>query len=162
MTTLELAKDAHKFSVAHMTVFPDGRKERLHGHNYYVSLEIELRSDQFSDFVDFAVLKSALKKLCERWDERVLLARLCPFMTDLKINEQETEFRLCSKRYVLPSDEVVWVETETIAVEALARVLAHELVDALKAQSLWGAFASLKVRVLETRGQSGTFQIKPE
>ena len=27
-------KDVHKFSSAHMTVFPDGSKERLHGHNF--------------------------------------------------------------------------------------------------------------------------------
>lgn len=26
-----VGKDAHKFSAAHMTVFPDGKKERLHG-----------------------------------------------------------------------------------------------------------------------------------
>jgi hypothetical protein len=29
-----IRKEALKFSAAHMTVFPDGTKERLHGHNY--------------------------------------------------------------------------------------------------------------------------------
>ena len=31
-----VGKDVHKFSSAHMTVFPDGSKERLHGHNFMV------------------------------------------------------------------------------------------------------------------------------
>jgi len=37
-----IARAEHKFSCAHMTVFPDGTKERLHGHNYTIAVAIEV------------------------------------------------------------------------------------------------------------------------
>ena len=39
---IHIRKDNLKFSAAHMTVFPDGSKEGLHGHNYEVELAVEL------------------------------------------------------------------------------------------------------------------------
>ena len=38
---ISIAREQYKFSCAHMTVFADGTKERLHGHNYTVAIEID-------------------------------------------------------------------------------------------------------------------------
>ena len=37
-----IAREQYKFSCAHMTVFPDGTKERLHGHNYTIAVALEV------------------------------------------------------------------------------------------------------------------------
>ena len=39
---IRIARAEHKFSCAHMTVFADGTKERLHGHNYTIALGVEV------------------------------------------------------------------------------------------------------------------------
>ena len=33
---IRIRKEALKFAASHMTVFPDGTKEALHGHNYFL------------------------------------------------------------------------------------------------------------------------------
>jgi 6-pyruvoyltetrahydropterin/6-carboxytetrahydropterin synthase len=46
-TQIHIRKENIKFSSAHMTVFPDGTKEALHGHNYQVELTLELKDSSF-------------------------------------------------------------------------------------------------------------------
>ena len=36
-----IEKEYLKFSCAHFLIFPDGSKERLHGHNYQVTAEVD-------------------------------------------------------------------------------------------------------------------------
>ena len=50
---IRVGKDSHKFAAAHMTVFPGGTKERLHGHNFQVHVTVELRDVAFAAFLDF-------------------------------------------------------------------------------------------------------------
>ena len=69
---LFVGKDVHKFSCAHMTVFPDGTKELLHGHNFQASIELDLVGTD-PDLLDFALLKKALQEQCDAWTERLLL-----------------------------------------------------------------------------------------
>ena len=40
LTTLRIGKESHKFSAAHFTVFSASERERLHGHNYGVSIRL--------------------------------------------------------------------------------------------------------------------------
>ena len=60
---IHLHKENFKFSCAHFLIFPDGSKERLHGHNYYVDAEIEgLLTDKgiVIDFIQVNALSGAL------------------------------------------------------------------------------------------------------
>jgi hypothetical protein len=55
-----VAREQYKFSCAHMTVFPDGTKERLHGHNYQrsaVDLELLERIAISRQMLPFAAIK---------------------------------------------------------------------------------------------------------
>src|SRR5687767_11757057 len=94
-----VGKDIHKFSSSHMTVFPDGTKERLHGHNFQVGVEFELHSTRLASLLDFGMLKKTLSQLCEGLDQRLLLAVRCPAFQLLRQDDTEVEFRLCGKRY---------------------------------------------------------------
>ncbi|MCU0693405.1 MAG: 6-carboxytetrahydropterin synthase, partial [Polyangiaceae bacterium] len=50
---LFVAKDEHKFSCAHMTIFADGTKERLHGHNFRASIAVTIDANT-GGLLDFA------------------------------------------------------------------------------------------------------------
>jgi 6-pyruvoyltetrahydropterin/6-carboxytetrahydropterin synthase len=154
---LFLGKDNHKFFVAHMTVLPDGQKERLHGHNYMVAMTIDLRDISFKNFLHFDVFKKAMEAQCKEWDEHVLVAEQNPFLEIVKRDASEVEFRLCGKRYVLPADEVIFLPLENIVVETLSKEFCRRFVErmgpALNAKDV----AALDVTVTETHGQGGGY-----
>lgn len=160
MTKLYLEKSAHKFSVAHMTVFPNGLKERLHGHNYSVSLGLEFQPLKFSEFVDFAVVKKIMRGLCDAWDERFLIPERCPYFKWVMKDGPEVEFKLCDKRYVIPSDEVLALPLENITVESLAELFSENLKREFKTHSLLAKLRSFEVGVTETEGQSGFCKVE--
>jgi hypothetical protein len=102
---LFVGKDVHKFSCAHMTVFPDGSKERIHGHNFRVSLAIELLGPE-PDLLDFAWLKKAMQAQCDEWTERLLLPGASSELVIVRRDQQELEFRRktrCSCRCAMSS-----------------------------------------------------------
>ncbi|MEN9723246.1 MAG: hypothetical protein RJB38_1232 [Pseudomonadota bacterium] len=152
-----VGKDAHKFSAAHMTVFPDGTKERLHGHNFQVTVALDLSEIGFRSFLDFSVVKTALNAQCKEWDDRLLLASKCPFFNRISSPDSEIEFTLCGKRYVVPSDEVVLLELENIATETLAEEFCRRFRERLDPKLLQGLVRGIEVHITESRGQGGMF-----
>ena len=69
---VQVFKDYLKFSAAHFIAYK-GFREPLHGHNYQVSVRVEggLGADGY--VLDFGLVKQAVKQVCARLDERVLL-----------------------------------------------------------------------------------------
>jgi 6-pyruvoyltetrahydropterin/6-carboxytetrahydropterin synthase len=95
--TLHIRKDSLKFSAAHMTVFPHGGKEGLHGHNYQVELAVELAEPGLGRMLSYEVFKQALRTVCAAWDEKVLIAGDNPWLETLPAATGEYAFRLCGK-----------------------------------------------------------------
>src|SRR5688572_2627696 len=117
MVRLRIAREQYKFSVAHMTVFPDGSKERLHGHNYQLGVEIEVTDVALAQMIAFAPIKAALGALCAEWKERVMIAERNPHLELVSV-VPEVELRLCGERYVFPSADVLPLPIDNISVEA--------------------------------------------
>ncbi len=155
-TRITIARDQYKFSCAHMTVFPDGSKERLHGHNYTVAVALELSDVSFAKIIPFAEIRAALAELCSAWKERVLLAADNPHYRLLRHDEREIEFTLCGKRYVLPSEDVLVLPIDNIAVEPLAGRCAEVLAERLAEVLALPHVKSLEVTVSESPGQGAT------
>lgn len=150
-----VGRDAHKFSAAHITVFPDGTKERLHGHNFGVRVAIDLKDIAFSSFLDFGVVKRAVDAQCREWNECLLLAEKCPYLEIQKRTDEELELRICGKRYVIPADEVLFLPVENVVVEALAVAFAGAL---LKRMVLGRDLVSgIEVEVTESPGQGAIY-----
>jgi 6-pyruvoyltetrahydropterin/6-carboxytetrahydropterin synthase len=145
-----------KFSCAHMTVFPDGSKERLHGHNYYLSMTVELRSIKFSDMIDFAPIKEALARLCAEWKERTLVAEHNPHLELIEDNEREIEFRLCGERYVLPRGDVLLLPIDNAAVEPLSAHACERLCEILEGDLPTSVVKAIEVTIEENPGQGAT------
>jgi len=153
---IHVKRDRYKFSCAHMTVFPDGTKERLHGHNYYVSLTLELASIDFQSMVDFGPLKDALATLCEEWKEHILLATKNPYYELVHHDAREIEFRLCDERYVFPSEDVLLLPIDNLAVEPLSALACDRLCSSMRELLHPETVVALEVSIEENPGQGAT------
>ena len=152
---IHISRERHKFSCAHMTVFPDGRAERLHGHNYYLSVEVELADVAFARMVEFAPLKQALASICDAWREHLLLAADNPFFEVVSDSADELEFRLCGRRYVVPRQDALLLPIDNTSVEALS-AHAAELLIARAPVLADPAVVGVRVTVEESPGQGAS------
>ena len=138
-----------------MTVFPDGTKERLHGHNYTLALALEVDRIELAAMIPFAPIKAALGELCAAWKEHVLIARDNPRL-ELVRDDSELELRLCGQRYVFPRGDVMLLPIDNISVEALAAHAAVELRDKLDAELAAPHVRTLEVTIEESPGQGAS------
>jgi 6-pyruvoyltetrahydropterin/6-carboxytetrahydropterin synthase len=151
---ISIAREQYKFSCAHMTVFPDGTKERLHGHNYTIALAVDVERIELASMIPFAPIKAALAELCRGWKEHVLLATKNPFFVLLR-DEAEIEFTLCNERYVMPRQDALLLPIDNISVEALAAHVA-ELLRARIAILDAPQVRTLEVTIEESPGQGAS------
>jgi len=152
---VHLRKEALKFSAAHMTVFPDGSKEALHGHNYTTEVSIGIKDISLKGIISFSSFKKVIREICDDWDEKLLLAGECPFMEIKSQSPQEIEFFLCKKRYVLPADEVIILAVDNITAETLAAEFCRKLIGKLGAQGS-SQLTGVEVRIEEAPGQGAS------
>ena len=151
---IAIAREQYKFSCAHMTVFADGSKERLHGHNYTIAVEVEVERVDLAAMLPFAPIKAALAELCAAWKEHVLIATKNPWY-ELIRDEDELEFKLCGERYVMPRQDALFVPIDNISVEALAAHIAGLLQARIPQQGV----LALAVTVEESPGQGGRCEL---
>lgn len=91
--SIHLSKDTFKFNASHFVAYP-GFRERLHGHNYRVSVTLlgshEIGRDGY--VLDFGCVKSAAKIVCKEMNEYFLV----PMLSDvLEINVEDGNDDLC-------------------------------------------------------------------
>ncbi|HTJ43526.1 MAG TPA: 6-carboxytetrahydropterin synthase [Kofleriaceae bacterium] len=157
-----VAREQYKLSCAHMTVFPDGTKERLHGHNYQVGVAIEVADVSLAAMVPFGDIKQALGELCALYKERTLLAEKNPHFEVISDTKDEIEFRLCGARYVLPRADVLLLPIDNIAVEPLAQHVAELLVARLAKVLEAAHILGLEATIAESPGQGASCHLDLE
>lgn len=153
---IRLEKENFKFSCSHFTIMSAESAERLHGHNYYVSVEIKVLSldPKLGMAFDFNEIKPLIKTLTAEWDERVLLAGHSPYLK-IERNKDATVVVFKGKRYEFPKDDVVTLPAVNITSEELARLLAENLLSLLKLKpDIYDRLSSIAITIEETRGQS--------
>jgi len=147
--TLELARSDLGFSAAHFGVI-DGRAERLHGHNYRVSLRVRGAVRKDGSVIDFSVLKQLLRAACAELDERMLVPGAAP---DVSVDEDgdAVTVRHQDRRYVFPAADVRLLPIVNTTCECLAAYLLDVLRSGL---GHWPV--RLEVRVEEIPGQGAS------
>ncbi len=144
-----------------MTVFPDGSKEGLHGHQYTPTVTLELllpatSQERFHDMIPFADVKSAMKKISDAWDEKILLAKENPFLVIQAASKKSVRFTLCQMEYVLPKAEAIFLPLANITCEELAFHYAEVLKKNLP-RFKKGQLKSITVEIEESPGQSASY-----
>ena len=125
--SIHLHKENFKFSAAHFLIFPDGSKERLHGHNYRVSVEIEAPLDRDGLVVDFKEVKPVIRAICDELDEHWLVPGQHPELVVEVGDDAHTRVEYRGARYMAPSDEVIVLPIGNTSVENFAHWFAHEM-----------------------------------
>ena len=136
-----------------MTVFPDGSKERLHGHNYTIALGIEVERIEIGAMIPFAPIKAVLGELCAAWKEHVLLAARNPWFAVVR-DDHELEFTLCGERYVMPRGDALLLPIDNVSVEALAAHVAALVRDELVRHAV--PALAIEVAIEESPGQGAS------
>ncbi len=155
MPKLHVVTGPDQLYFGHMTVYPGGHKERLHGHNFRIILDVEIRDGGMAAMIDLGVARRALDALCDAWRERTLLAANNPHLEILR-DDTELEFRLCGDRYVLPRGDVLLLPIENTSVEGLAEHVAAVLAVQLAHPNV----RALDVRVDELPDIGASFHVE--
>lgn len=78
--TIRLAKENMKFSAGHFTIFSASERERLHGHNFRVELDIEARMLGNGMCFDYGIYKARVVALCRELNEWTILPTRSPHL----------------------------------------------------------------------------------
>ena len=121
----------------------------LHGHTYAIS--VRLGGEQKGEFlIDFERVKGIVNELCDRLDHRVLIAEKDPRLRIEKKKEISIEIIENKKRYVLPSEDVVFLPIASVSAEDLCKYFTEGIVKALRGAD---NIKKVQVRVDEGIGQ---------
>lgn len=156
--SIDLQKEAFKFSAAHFLIFPDGSAERLHGHNYRVGVEVEAALTRHGLVIDFKRVKPLVRALCDELDEHWLVPGEHPELRTAALPDGRVEVTYRDRRYAVPADDVIVLPVNNLSAENLATWLGREL-----RRRLESAFDDVQVRLLrlsveETSGQRGVYR----
>ena len=160
--SIDLYKEYFKFSAAHFLIFPDGSAERLHGHNYQVTAEIEAVLTRFGIVIDFKQVKPVVRELVDELDEHWLLPGEHPVLAIEARTDGVTEVRYEGRYYAAPSEDVIVLPINNTSSENLAGWLGRELRTRLARRFEDIQVRRLRVAVEETRGQSGVYTFEQE
>jgi 6-pyruvoyltetrahydropterin/6-carboxytetrahydropterin synthase len=153
--SLHIGKEALKFSAAHFTIFSATEAERLHGHNYHVTLDVWGGMGGEGLIMDVSELKRIVKRLCDALDERTLIPTESPHLAIRDAEADHLEILYAARRYVLPRADCVLLPLANITIEALAHHLGGQLCESLRTTPRARAIRRLRLGVEESPGQMG-------
>lgn len=73
LATVELHSEEHSFSAGHFTIFTATQREDLHGHNYNVTVSMQVEINDNGMAFDYRLYKQKLRAICDQLDRRFLL-----------------------------------------------------------------------------------------
>ena len=146
--SIGLHKFSNHFSASHLLVTEDF-SEGLHGHNYYV--EIELFGEVASDgmIFNFLSLDESLKGILSQWDHYTLIPSK---NKDLEITEGENNYEIQygSRFYSIPQTEVKLLTCNNVTAEYLAKSIAIRVKEYLQSLNKDCKINKLNVKLWET------------
>ncbi len=155
--SIDIEKEYLKFSCAHFLIFPDGSKERLHGHNYHVACEIGGVLSQFGLVIDFKMVKPIIKALCDELDEHWIIPGQHPELTFHHRDDGHTDVAYRGCRYLAPTDEIIVLPCNNTSAENFASWLGRNLCTRLRESFGRVCVRRLRMSVSETKGQCGVY-----
>ncbi len=151
---IEICKEDLKFSAAHFTIFSATERERLHGHNFKVSLLLTARVGDNGMCFSYVEIKKRLRSLCASLDEYTLLPGESPYMT---VAKQELYYRadFNGEALLFPLADTLVLPLRNTTVEEFARYLLERLLE--DAPFIEGNdISELTMKVSSGPGQSGS------
>ena len=155
--SIEVAKDYFNFASAHFLIFANGERERLHGHNYQVSVAMEGELDRAGVVLDFISFKPLVKRVCDDLDHRTLIQTASPVLK-ISRNARSVQIVYKKQKLLLPRNDVILLPLMNTSTELLAEYVARHIRGRVRRQFPTARIRWMEVAVEETRGQKGTFR----
>jgi 6-pyruvoyltetrahydropterin/6-carboxytetrahydropterin synthase len=156
---VRVTKDHLVFCSGHFISYEGDKCERLHGHNYRATVEIEGELDENHYVFDFIALKHRTKAITDELDHRMMLATRNPLIR-VEEGPRSVHVRYRDREWLFPREDCVLLPIENTTTELLARYIAHRLLDDLRGRHNYRP-AVLRVEVEENTGQSATCELRP-
>ncbi|GAA6138941.1 6-pyruvoyl tetrahydropterin synthase family protein [Arenicella sp. 4NH20-0111] len=127
LASIDIEKSYLHFSAAHFTIFSATNRERLHGHNWRIAVQITGEVDENGLLFDYAIFKKILKDLCARYDEYTLIAEESPY---LNIESDEQYHFITHNRITQPllKTDTILLPVKNVTIESLAHFLLDQVV----------------------------------
>lgn len=153
-----VSKDSFKFNAAHFIAY-QGFRERLHGHNYRVSVRMEGPVGGDGYVVDFGDIKRAARDVCSALNERTIIPMLSDVIT-IRLEEGQVHM-VCEDGtcFSFPEDDCALLDIRHSSAEELAAYLGEKLKAALPILETRGV-TILEVGVAEAPNQEARFRIQ--
>jgi 6-pyruvoyltetrahydropterin/6-carboxytetrahydropterin synthase len=151
---VRVAKDSFVFCSGHFISFEGDKCERLHGHNYRTSVEVQGPLDENRYVFDFIELKHLTKAVTDELDHRMMLPTKNPAIR-VEANARRVEVRYRDREWVFPRDDCVLLPIENTTAELLAHYIGERLLEELRRKHQFTPTV-LRVEVEENVGQSAT------
>jgi 6-pyruvoyltetrahydropterin/6-carboxytetrahydropterin synthase len=155
---VRVTKDHLVFCAGHFITYEGDKCERLHGHNYRATVEIEGSLDPNYYVFDFIALKHRTKAITDELDHRMLLATRNPLI-QLEEGPKTVRVRYKDREWLFPRDDCVLLPIENTTAELLAHYIAGRLAEDLRRQHGYEPEV-LRVEVEENVGQSATCEVR--
>ncbi|MFX1418896.1 MAG: 6-pyruvoyl tetrahydropterin synthase family protein [Promethearchaeota archaeon] len=138
-----------KFSASHFLKEPL-QCTRLHGHNYYVSVELSDKLDKNHFVVDFTDLKEKVRSIVKPMDHYVIIPTKSD---DLEIREEKDSIEIIAskKRYVFPREDIFFLPLPATTSELLAKYIHSKLKEEYEDKKI-------SVRVEESKSTMAVFE----
>lgn len=158
LATLTLHKDENHFSAGHFTIFSSTEREDLHGHNYNVSLAIDVMLKTNGIAFDYRIYKKKLQDLCSQLDRRFLLPNQSEY---LKIEDAGDMWfaHFHHERIPFLKRDVVILPVCNVTIEELSNYFLQHLASN-PAELKEHHIQSMTVSVYNGPGQSGCATLK--
>lgn len=157
---VHVAKESFKFNAAHFVAF-EGFRERLHGHNYQVSVTLfgsnKIGSDGY--LIDFGDVKAVLKRICKSLNEHFI----CPTLSDvidIAADEKSVTLRCQDGAFFsFPKSDCAMLPIVHATTEELSIYLYYKVLNAFGSERLRNrGIHTMETDVAEAPGQSSSFR----
>ena len=157
----EFSRLSHFFSASHFLIGFD-KCDRLHGHNYKVKLRLRYNEGEINDITDFRVINSALKRILEKLDHKVLLpGNSNEIQMKSEKNDQNLRVILKDKFYSFPIEDVVILEDlQQTTTENLAIYIHKAFCREISEMNSNHNIRELTVFISETEGNESIYKSK--
>jgi 6-pyruvoyltetrahydropterin/6-carboxytetrahydropterin synthase len=153
---VRVTKDYLVFSAGHFITYNGTECERLHGHNYRVAVEVDAGLDDNHYVFDFIALKDIMRRLTDELDHRMLVPTRSKLIA-VEESGKAVRLKFRDKEWVFPREDCVLLPIENTTAELLARYLAAQLRDELRARHRFDPEA-IRMEVEESFGQVARYE----
>jgi 6-pyruvoyltetrahydropterin/6-carboxytetrahydropterin synthase len=154
--SVRVSKDYLVFCAGHFISYEGDKCERLHGHNYRATVEIEGDLDDNHYVFDFIALKNRTKAITDELDHHMLLPTRSRVIA-VEEGPRSVRVRYKDREWLFPREDCILLPIENTTAELLARYIGQRLTEDLRRQHQYNPRV-LRVEVEESFGQSAIYE----